>query len=300
MSDQAESLRKIVDDLRIRNQAAVKVDMPLKRARVITVTSGKGGVGKTNISVNMAIAMSQLGLRVVILDVDFGLANIDVLFGIVPKYSLVDLIRDERSIFEVLADGPNNIKFLSGGSGVEELVRLDRNQLRKFVSSISLLDKLYDVILIDTGAGLNQNVMSFILAADEVVLVTTPEPTAMTDAYALVKMVAKRDKRKQIRLLVNKADSAREAEDVLSKLSAVSEKFLSLKLEKLGYILYDDAVTKAVRQQKPFLLGNARCVASKQLVKITELLVSSNPEKEMDEPAGAKGFIQKLLSIFNA
>jgi flagellar biosynthesis protein FlhG len=300
MSDQAESLRRIVDDLRIRNQAAVKVDMPVKRARVITVTSGKGGVGKTNMTVNMAIAMSQLGLRVVILDVDFGLANIDVLFGIVPKYSLVDLIRDERSIFEVLADGPNNIKFLSGGSGVEELVRLDRNQLRKFVSSISLLDKLYDVILIDTGAGLNQNVMSFILAADEVVLVTTPEPTAMTDAYALVKMVAKRDKRKQIRLLVNKADSAREAEDVLSKLSAVSEKFLSLKLEKLGYILYDDAVTKAVRQQKPFLLGNARSVASKQLVKITEVLVSSNPDKEMSEPAGAKGFIQKLLSIFNA
>ena len=136
-----------------------------------------------------------MGLKVVILDADFGLANIDVLFGIIPKYTLLDLIHEEKTIFEVLTDGPDNIKFLSGGSGVEELIRLDRKKLRKFVNSIELLDKLFDVILIDTGAGLSQNVMNFIMAADEVLLVTTPEPTSITDAYALVKMVSRRDRK---------------------------------------------------------------------------------------------------------
>ena len=223
-----------------------------KKARVITVTSGKGGVGKTNITVNLALALSKMGLKVVILDVDFGLANIDVLFGLVPKYTMLDLIHDEKNIFEVLTDGPDNIKFLSGGSGVEELIRLDRKKLRKFVSSIGLLDKLFDVILIDTGAGLSQNVMSFIMAADEVLLVTTPEPTAITDAYALVKMVSRRDKKKRINILVNKADSVREANEIASKICVVSEKFLSLKLLKLGYILDDENVTKSVKMQKPF------------------------------------------------
>ena len=263
MNDQAEMLRKIVN-MKTGNQEIDASDAsPEKKARVLTVTSGKGGVGKTNISVNLALALSGMGLKVVILDVDFGLANIDVLFGIVPKYTMLDLIHDEKSIFEVLTDGPDNIKFLSGGSGVEELIRLDRKKLRKFVTSIGLLDKLFDVIIIDTGAGLSQNVMSFIMAADEVLLVTTPEPTAITDAYALVKMVSRRDKKKRINILVNKADSVREADEIAKKLCVVSEKFLSLRLLKLGYILYDDNVTKSVKMQRPFSLVNPKCQAEK-------------------------------------
>jgi flagellar biosynthesis protein FlhG len=211
MNDQAEMLRKIVN-MKSDNRQDNTGSGSDKIARVITVTSGKGGVGKTNITINLALALSKKGLKVAILDADFGLANIDVLFGIIPKYTLLDLIHDEKNIFEILTDGPDNIKFLSGGSGVEELIRIDRKKLRKFVSSISLLDKLFDVILIDTGAGLSQNVMSFIMAADEVLLVTTPEPTAITDAYALVKMVSRRDKKKPINIIVNKADSVREAE----------------------------------------------------------------------------------------
>ena len=206
---------------------------------MITVTSGKGGVGKTNVSVNLALALSRMGLRVVILDVDFGLSNIDILFGIVPRYTLLDLIHDEKNIFEVLTEGPENIKFLSGGSSVEELINLDKKGLKKFVGNIALLDKLFDVIIIDTGAGLSRNVTSFLMAADDIVLVTTPEPTSITDAYALVKIVSKRDNKKRIHILVNKAENKREAENIADKLIAVSEKFLSLKLLKLGYILYE-------------------------------------------------------------
>lgn len=297
MSDQAEMLRRIVDNM---NNGLPKAEglKPERRARVITITSGKGGVGKTSITVNLAIALSRLGLRVAILDVDFGLANIDLLFGIAPKYTLLDLIRDEKSIFEVLTDGPNNIKFLSGGSGVEELMRMDRKKLRKFMSSIALLDKLYDIILIDTGAGLSQNVMSFIMAADEIILVTTPEPTAITDAYALVKMVSRRDRKKIIRILVNKAETAREAEDIANKLIVVSEKFLSLKLSKLGYILYDDTIMKSVKLQKPFCLNQPRSQAARSLFALADVLVDNN--RSMEDMLGARGFIQRVLSFFGA
>lgn len=298
MNDQAESLRKMIDYMKNGDESQEnKKGLSSKQARVITVTSGKGGVGKTNVTINLALALSRMGLRIAILDVDFGLANIDVLFGIVPKYTLLDLIHDEKSIFEVLTDGPDNIKFLSGGSGVEELIRLDRKQLRKFVANISLLDKLFDVILIDTGAGLSQNVMSFIMAADEVILVTTPEPTAITDAYALVKMVSRRDRKKQIKILVNKAENVKEADEIANKLIVVSEKFLSLKLLKLGYILYDDTVTKSVKVQKPFSLYSPKCQAAKNITEIAEKLFSS---ANSDSIQGAKGFISKLLSFFGA
>jgi len=296
MSDQAEVLRRIVGNMN-NGLAAPENRKTEKRARIITITSGKGGVGKTSVTVNLAIALSRLGLRIAILDVDFGLANVDLLFGITPKHTLLDLIRDEKSIFEVMTDGPNNIKFLSGGSGVEELTRLDRKKLHKFISNIALLDKLYDIILIDTGAGLSRNVMSFIMAADEIILVTTPEPTAITDAYALVKMVSRRDRKKIIRILVNKAETAREAEDIANRLLVVSEKFLSLKLNKLGYILYDDNIVKAVKLQKPFCLSNPKSQAARSMFALADALVEN---RNSDDLLGARGFIQRVLSFFGA
>ncbi|MBP7175701.1 MAG: MinD/ParA family protein [Thermoclostridium sp.] len=296
MSDQAEKLRNIVNNL---NTPARSFEPERSgTARVVTITSGKGGVGKTNITINLAIALSKMGLRVVILDVDFGLANIDVLMGVTTKFTLVDLIRGERNIFEVLTDGPNNVKFLSGGSGVEELVQLDRRQLGNFISNISLLDKLYDVILIDTGAGLSRNVMSFIQAADEVILVTTPEPTAITDAYALIKLISRKNKHKTIKVIVNKAESQREANDILTKLTLVSERFLAFKLQKLGYILYDDFVMKAVKQQKPFCLSYPRCHASVQIMELASSLFEASKANADSADKGMKGFFSRLLNAF--
>jgi flagellar biosynthesis protein FlhG len=297
MGDQAETLRKLAGNPQQGGQPLDGEPLP-KAAKVITITSGKGGVGKTNMTVNLGIAMSRLGYRVVILDADFGLANIDVLFGIVPQHTLVDLFRDDRSIFDVLTNGPENVKFLSGGSGVEELVRLDNRQLKRFVTNIGLLDKLYDVILIDTGAGLSRNVLSFIMAADEVLLVTTPEPTAVTDAYALVKMVSRRDKSKIIRVLVNKAESRQEADEIMARLTTVSEKFLSLKLHKQGYIVYDESVVRAVKQQKPFLIGFPRSQAARQIAEIAQGLMNTDDTGFSEEVRGAKGFFQRLLSYF--
>jgi flagellar biosynthesis protein FlhG len=296
MSDQAEKLRSIVNSMNSPDKTLASARSGL--ARVVTVTSGKGGVGKTNITINLAIALSKMGLKVVILDVDFGLANIDVLMGIATKYTLVDLIRGERNIFEVLTDGPDNVKFLSGGSGVEELVQLDRRQLGYFISNIALLDKLYDVILIDTGAGLSRNVMSFIQAADEVILVTTPEPTAITDAYAVVKMISRKDRHKTVKVIVNKAETQREANDVLNKLTLVSERFLAFKLQKLGYILYDDYVTKAVKQQRPFYLSYPKCHASQQITELADNLFEASRSNGGSAEKGMKAFFNRLINAF--
>lgn len=303
MKDQADKLRQVIDNLKLKQaviQSAVP-EQPVKRsARVITVTSGKGGVGKTNITINLAIALGDQGLRVVILDADFGLANIDVLFGIIPRFSLVDVIKNKKNILEILSDGPKNTKFISGGSGVEELVKMDRGQLLKFVDNISLLDKIADIILVDTGAGLSENVMSFVMAADEVLLVTTPEPTSITDAYALIKMVSNRDKEKKIKVIVNRAENMAEANDITNKLLLVANKFLGIALEPLGYILNDDSVIKAVKQQQPFSLSFPKSNATRLIKEISDKLIESDNSTQVSRNMGFKGFMNKLVSFMKA
>lgn len=303
MKDQADKLRQVIDNLKLKQaiNQIVPQEIPVKRsARVITVTSGKGGVGKTNITINLAIALGEQGLRVVILDADFGLANIDVLFGIIPRFSLVDVIKNKKNILEILSDGPKNTKFISGGSGVEELLKLDRAQLLKFVDNIALLDKIADVILIDTGAGLSENVMSFVMAADEVLLVTTPEPTSITDAYALIKMVSNRDREKKIRVIVNRADSLTEGNDITNKLMLVADKFLGIALEPLGYILSDDAVVKAVKQQQPFSLIFPKSQAARLIREISDKLIESDKTTQPTQNSGVRGFINRLVGLMKA
>lgn len=303
MMDQAEKLRQAIDNLKLRQvaaQADIKLPKIKRSARVITVTSGKGGVGKTNVTINLAIALSEQGYRVVILDADFGLANIDVLFGIIPKYNLLHVINNEKNILEVLSDGPMNTKFVSGGSGVEDLVKLDRQQITKFVENMALLDKLADIIIVDTGAGLSENVMSFIMAADEVLLITTPEPTSITDAYALIKMMSNRDKSKKIRLVVNRTESSDEANDVLNKLVLVADKFLGITLMPTGYIMNDDAVVKAVKQQQPFFISFPKSQAAKNIREISAKLIEKSGTSDVPISSGIRGFLNKLVGLMKA
>jgi len=297
--DQAEKLRKIIDNLKERHVAGQTGTLSIvdKTAKVITVTSGKGGVGKTNITINLAIALSEMGKRVAILDADFGLANIDVMLGIIPKLTLVDVIYNNRNILEVLTDGPKNIKFISGGSGVEELVKLDKEQLKRFIANISLLDKLADVVLIDTGAGISESVMSFVMAANEVILVTTPEPTSITDAYALIKAVSNRDRNKNIKVIVNRAENANEAKDILTKLSVVAGKFLTIDLHPLGFIPQDEQVIKAIKMQQPFILSYPKSQASKQIIEMSRKLIESNNEETASKEKGIRSFVQRLVNL---
>jgi len=303
MIDQAEKLRQAIDNLKRKyaaEQAQMKLPAEKKNARVIAVTSGKGGVGKTNITVNLAIALSGQGYRVIVLDADFGLANIDVLFGIVPKYSLLDVVKNRKSILEILTEGPMNTKFISGGSGAEDLVKLDQYQILRFIENMALLDKLADIIIVDTGAGLSENVMSFVMAADEILLVTTPEPTSITDAYALIKMVSFRDRNKKIRLIVNKAESVEEAKDVLDKLVMVAEKFLNIELLPAGYIMNDDAVVKAVKQQKPFIMSFPKSNAARNIRDISAGIVNEGSLPDTQYNLGIRGFLNRLVSSMRA
>lgn len=300
MTDQAEKLRQAIDNLKLKqavNQVLAPVPQIKRSARIITVTSGKGGVGKTNIAINLAIALSELGYKVIILDADFGLSNIDVLFGIVPKYTLLNVIRNEKSILEILSDGPMNIRFISGGSGVEDLIRLDKQNVLRFVENMALLDRLADIIIVDTAAGLSENVMSFIMAADEVLLITTPEPTSITDAYALIKMVSFRDGNRKIKLIVNRAESADEANDVLNKLILVAQKFLGIALEPAGYVLHDVAVVKAVKQQKPFSISFPKSQAARNIREISSHLTEKSSSDAGRQNSGMRGFLNKLIGF---
>ncbi len=293
MGDQANKLREIVKKVNNDNVLSTSIESLKTNAKVITVTSGKGGVGKTNITVNLAIALTKMGHRVVVIDADLGLANIDVLLGIMPKYSLVDVIKNGKNVMDVLCTGPNKVKFVSGGSGVEELTRLSTGELENFVKNIALLDKIADVILIDTGAGISENVIRFVMAADDVVVVTTPEPTAITDAYAVIKSIGIRNKNKPVKLIINRTENAIEAQTAMQKLNSVSKKFLEVKLQFLGYITNDALVAKSVKQQKPFVLCFPECTASKNLNEIAKKIMGQS--QGVNKNVGIKGFFNRFF-----
>ena len=243
--DQAENLRKLV-----KEQTA-----PRNMARVITITSGKGGVGKSSISVNLAIALSRLGNRVIVLDADFGLANVEVMLGIRPQYNLADLMFRGKTLTEIITEGPENIGFISGGSGIQELTNLTKDQIVYLIQKLVELDERADIIIIDTGAGIADSVLEFVAASTEVLLVATPEPTSITDAYALLKTLNRKTgvslEGTVIKMIANRIDDYEEGKELYDKLSLVVSKFLHLKLEYLGALPQDSSVTKAVMKQKP-------------------------------------------------
>ncbi len=306
MIHQAEKLRHIVNKKKreSNDSSSQKVNHlfpaanAVGHAKVITITSGKGGVGKTSVTVNLAIALSQRGYRVVIIDADLGLSNIDVVFGIVPKYSLLDLVNCNKGILDILCEGPNNIKFISGGSGVQELINLDKNSLENFIANMSLLDHIADYILVDTGAGLSDTVMDFVISAEEVILVVTPEPTSITDAYAVVKTVARIKKDCNINVLINRADSEIEAKNVYNNFSTVAERFLSMKLNAIGYLPYDHSFTKSVKMQKPYILNYPKSNTSKMISDIAEVFIKNKSEHTNIVQPGIKGFINRFVGLF--
>ena len=246
--DQADKLRKKMEEL--KEQAPT--------ARVIAVTSGKGGVGKTSLSVNLALQFREQGKRVVILDADFGLANVEVMLGIRPVYNLADLIFDNKSIEEIITEGPMGIGFISGGSGVQDLVNLDKDKLKKLIAKLIKLDSLYDIVIIDTGAGIADSVIEFVLSSPEVLLVVTPEPTSITDSYSLLKAVNRKKEfvreQKSIRVVTNRVANKSEGEEIYDKISIVVSKFLNIDLDYLGYIPDDKRIVNAVIEQKPISL----------------------------------------------
>lgn len=252
MNDASSIKRKRNDENR-QSQAGTGLARRTKEdVRVIAITSGKGGVGKTNISANLAYSMSHAGKRVLVLDADMGLANLDVILGLTPKYNINHVLLGEKSLSEVIVTGPGNMKILPSASGIAALAELSRGQKLYLFNELNDLNEEFDFMLIDTAAGITANVMYFNMAAKEIIIVISPEPTSLTDAYALIKLLYQGHDEKRIMLLANMVSNAEEAMQVYQKVGRATEHFLGLKVEYLGYILRDDKVGDAVRRQKPF------------------------------------------------
>ena len=220
------------------------------QARVISITSGKGGVGKTNIVANLGYSLSRLGKKVMILDADLGLGNLDVLLGVAPKFNISHVIRGEKSMAEIIEEGPGQMKILPAASGIQELTQLTHEQKMQVFTDLDRLIDDMDLLLIDTAAGISSNVMDFNVMAHEIMVVVSPEPTSITDAYALMKVLSLKYSEKSCKLVVNMAASPKEAQDVFRQLELVTDRFLDIHIDYLGCVLRDDKLTRSVKQQR--------------------------------------------------
>jgi flagellar biosynthesis protein FlhG len=259
-----------------------------KPVRTITIASGKGGVGKTNVVANLAIALRKMGKEVLILDADLGLSNVDILLQLAPRYNIQHVIRGEKRLKDVIVEGPHGIKVLPASSGVQELTHLDAFQRMRLLEEFEGYDGDIDVLLIDTSAGISENVAFFCVASREIVIVTSPEPTALTDAYALIKVLFTRYQEKDFRILVNSARNPADAKEVYRKLAVAADRFLNVSLDYLGYLPYDKSVHEAVRAQKPFLDMFPGGPASLALGEIASRFAEPVPEE-------AKGGLQFFM-----
>lgn len=267
MRDQAEKLRELVNEHANNKQKT-------SGTRVIAVTSGKGGVGKSNLAVNLAIYLSTLGQKITLIDTDLGLANIDLILGITPEYHLGHFFSGERSLSQIVMEGPGGLRIIAGGSGFQELADISEWQLDKCLQQFYSLEKDSDIILFDTGAGISNKVLRFVIAAKEVMVVTTPEPTAIADAYGIIKVLARENSASKVYLVVNMVHKEDEGQQVLNRLVMVAEKFLDFPVEPLGMVFYDPIVTQAVKLQQPFSLMDPHCKAAKNVQNLAHRILS--------------------------
>lgn len=288
--DQAEQLRRII-----------KGSAPQRRplARVITVTSGKGGVGKSNTAINLAIQFRRMGQKVIILDADFGLANIEIMFGAVPKHNLCDLIYQRMGIKDIITWGPMEVGFISGGSGISGMSNLNRDELSYIVESLSELDEIADTIIVDTSAGIADAVLEFLVASGEILLVTTPEPTSITDSYSLLKALGRnphfRPEVTQIRVIANKVSDANEARALYAKLETVVNKYLKVPISYLGMIPQDPQLARAVMQQMPVSLDNPKARAAVAY----EILAAKLTNRELNKTIPRRGMAEFFSYIMS-
>ncbi len=291
MEEQAKELKKIMSDSKGKNaKNSDKKDE--HKTRIIAITSGKGGVGKTNIAVNMAIAYAQTGKKVILIDGDLGMANVNVLLNIVPQFNLMQVINHQKKMSEIILDTEYGIKFIAGANGFSKIANLSLEELEYFAKEFASLSNA-DIIIIDTGAGIANNVLQFVAAADEVYVVTTPEPTAITDAYGIIKIITTElvNRELNLKLLVNRVHSADEGKRISERIITIVGQFLNYKVDYIGFV-YEDAVVQAsVIRQKPFMIVNP---TSKPAVCVKHI-VGRIEKTDIDEDSGVTSFLKKFI-----
>lgn len=297
MDDQATRLRRLVEDKtanygKASDQRNTAAELEAKGPRTIAITSGKGGVGKTNLTVNLAIALGKKGQRVIVIDADMGTANVDVLLGTSSKQNLMSLLEDGVELEDVLLRGPYGVSYISGGSGMEHAWELSTIQRQVIFNKLAGCEAWADIILVDTGAGVGKNVLDFIMASDEVLLLTTPEPTSLTDGYAVLKAYRQVSEQPSIKLIVNRVFDVMESTEAANKLIRTADKFLDMKLECMGYIFDDSHLVRAVRQQVPVIESYPNSLAAQCLEALANNILSG---KQDTIKLGWRGFLRKFF-----
>jgi flagellar biosynthesis protein FlhG len=288
MNDQARVLKRWASRQNLIEKSSL---------RVIAVTSGKGGVGKTNFTVNLSLALIDLGYRVIIMDGDLGLANVDIACGITPRYTLVHMLNGEKTLEEILIRGPKGIGILPGGSGVQDLANLEKERLEDVIRNLGRLEGLADILIIDTGAGLGHTVMNFLKAADDIIVITTPEPTALTDAYGLLKALRTDDSGVLVNVVVNRVQKEVDARATFERLENAVQKFLNGRLNLLGWVYEDPLVGKAVMKQEPIGISYPESSAY-QCIQWIAGSISGLYLRPPRQSAGIRGFLSNLLRNF--
>lgn len=281
MKDQAEALRKKL----------LQKEQKSLTAKTLAVVSGKGGVGKSNFSLNFSISLSKKGYKVLLFDMDVGMGNIDILLGNSSQFSIVDFFDEKESLKNIVAEGPSGLHYIAGGTGLNRLFKLDEQLMNKFTEELSELFDYYEYVIFDMGAGVSEESLHFILSVDEIILVTTPEPTSVTDAYSMLKHIHMLDEKVPFLIVVNRALSEEDGVQTYNRLKLVARKFLDREVKPLGMIPDDRAIQLAVKKQIPFVL-NEKSAASKAILKIVDLY-EKHIFKEL-QPGRNFHFVSKL------
>lgn len=292
MLDQAEKLRQLaVKDKENKKDMGSEKSKP----RIITVTSGKGGVGKSNFVVNIAISLQKRGKKVLIFDADMGMGNDDVLMGFLPRYNVFDVIVGNKTIAEVMIEGPHGVKLLPGGTGVARIEEVETEQREKFIEKLSSLTDL-DYIIMDTGAGINRTVLGFVACCEELIIITTPEPTSLTDAYSLIKAVSHFNIKKSAKVVINRIIDDKEGELTFNKFNSAAKKFLNIDLQYLGSIADDKRLVQAVRKQEPFVISYPSSTVAKDVNNIADRIIGQEVNKK---ESSVQDLFRKIFNIFS-
>lgn len=272
--DQAKNLRQMVNSNlnfgKLKNLGST----------VFAIASGKGGVGKTNLVANLAISIAAKGKRVAVLDADFGLANIDILLGLTPKFTIENVLRGDKLIDEIVIDGPGGIKIIPASSGIEEMTKITSEQFLRITTGLKQLSSNLDFMMIDTAAGISENVIRFLTASPNVILVTNPEPPAIVDAYAVTKVLLKKEPNKRIKLVVNSVNGFKEAEQVYTQINSAVKRFLNKDIDFYGYLFYDEHLKECVSNQKAVVLEYPNSKVTKTFEKLASQIIWEENETE--------------------
>ncbi len=291
MAEQLTGLRRLAEELRGEISTAMRARTADQGVRVVAVTSGKGGVGKTNFSVNLALALVDMGQRVLLVDADLGLANVDLVLGTDSPHHLGHVLHGRCRLAEAVHEGPRGLRILSGGTALEELTSLPAEQIVDFLSQVPEVAGRGEIVILDTGAGLSGQVRAFLAAAPEVIVLTTPEPTAMADAYATIKVLVRENAAAHIYLVINQAQGREEAREAAGTLARVSLRYLGRVLHELDFIPRDPSVPRAVRERQPFIVAAPAAPASQAVRRVAASLLGRPPEPA----AGLGGFFARFM-----